>query len=386
MKKIIFVTNIPNPYRVPLFNEMSRLFRENGFILKVVFGAESYVRRNFKLDKTTFNFDYHILKDEAITFSEDGEKSYFRYKGLNRLLNIEKPDLLIVTGFSLATMKAFARRISTGTPYIIYGGSLEQRNNSLLRKIQRKLLIRFAAGFVVYGNRAKDNLLNNGAEPGDIFIAINTVDTEFFSTKTQQIRKDLPADKLITFTYLGYLVPRKNVQLLLESIKILAETKSGFMLDIIGDGTSLPDLKRYVAENKLDSLVTFHGFQQKEQLPHYFAKSNGFLFQTDFDIWGLVLNEAMAAAVPCLASPNAGATYDLIREGETGFVVDFNNKNLVVEKLCWLIENPGDAKRMGEKAAAYINAEVNLQKSASGFLNAVNHVLNKKNRSLPVEH
>ena len=113
MKKVLFITNIPNPYRIPLFNEMSRQFLESGIHLKIIFGAEGYKRRYFKIDPAEIKYDFEILKDEAHTFSEDAEKSYFLYKGLGSLMNREKPDAVIVAGFSSATMKVFFRKKTT---------------------------------------------------------------------------------------------------------------------------------------------------------------------------------------------------------------------------------------------------------------------------------
>lgn len=380
MKKVIFVTNIPNPYRIPLFNEMSRQFKENNIHLKLVFGSESYKRRLFKLDTSEMKFDYEILKDTGYTFSKDGEKTIFLYKGLTSLMNKEKPDAMIVAGFSPATIKIFLRKIAKHTPYVIFSGTIERgkRNQNILRKLQRSLLTKNAASFVAYGNMAKEYLVNSGAPEQHVFIGRNTVDTTFFAEKTSELRRQFSSESdKAHFTYLGYLVPRKNVILLLQSVKIVAQKRRDFILDVIGDGISLTELKNFVDHNQLNDVVTFHGFRQKNELPAFFAKSRGLLFQTDFDIWGLVLNEAMAAGVPCLASPNAGATYDLIEEGRNGFVVDFKDTQLVAQKIEWLIEHPHEAAEMGRNAASFIREKVTVSHAAKGFLDAALFALEK---------
>ena len=380
MKKVLFITNIPNPYRIPLFNEMSRQFLESGIHLKIIFGAEGYKRRYFKIDPAEIKYDFEILKDEAHTFSEDAEKSYFLYKGLGSLMNREKPDAVIVAGFSSATMKVFFRKILKGTPFIIFSGTIEKggRSGSLIRKLQRRFLCSSASAFVAYGSLAKEYLIKSGAKESKVFIGRNTVDTRFFAEQTAKLRAEYgKGDGLVHFTYLGYLVPRKNVKLLLESVKIVAEKRKDFRLDIIGDGVSLDDLKKYVSENKLESVVEFHGFRQKHEIPAFFARSSGLLFQTDFDIWGLVLNEAMAAGVPCLSSPNAGATNDLIQEGITGFEVDFTHRELVATRMNWLIDHRDEAQKMGERARDFILNHVTLEKAANGFRDAALSVLKK---------
>lgn len=380
MKKVLFITNIPNPYRIPLFNEMSRQFRESNIHLKILFGAEGYKRRYFKIDPSEIKYDFEILKDEAHTFSEDAEKSYFLYKGLGSLMNREKPDAVIVAGFSSATMKVFFRKLLKGTPFIIFSGTIEKggRSGSMIRKLQRKFLCSNASAFVAYGSLAKEYLVKSGAKAEKVFIGRNTVDTRFFAEETAKLRAEYGnGDGIVRFTYLGYLVPRKNVKLLLESVKIVAQKRNDFRLDIIGDGVSLDDLKNYVSENRLENVVEFHGFRQKQEIPAFFARSSGLLFQTDFDIWGLVLNEAMAAGVPCLSSPNAGATNDLIQEGITGFEVDFTNLELVANKMNWLIDHREEAQKMGERARDFILNHVTLEKAANGFRDAALSVLKK---------
>ena len=176
-------------------------------------------------------------------------------------------------------------------------------------------------------------------------------------------------------TYVGYLSTRKNVSRLLEIIQELSQERKDFVLDIIGDGDDKPNLEKFVQMNGLSEFVRFHGFRQKSELPAYLAKSNGFLFQTDFDIWGLVLNEAMAAGLPCISSTQAGATIDLIRDGETGFVLDFRDKELVKSKVKWILDHPEDAKRMGEKARSFIEKEASIHVSASGFVKAITNSL-----------
>ena len=147
--------------------------------------------------------------------------------------------------------------------------------------------------------------------------------------------------------------------------------RKDFVLDLIGDGDDRANLEQYVALNSLGQCIIFHGFRQRNELPLFLAKSSCFLFQTDFDIWGLVLNEAMAAGVPCIASVNAAASFDLIIENETGFILNFENTELVLKKINFLLDNPDEVKRMGENAARFINKNASLSKSAEGFVSSL---------------
>ena len=108
MKKVIVVTNIPNPYRIPLFNEMWRLCNDRKIEFKVIFGAQNYARRKFVLDMNDCLFPYEILDSQKINFG-NLEKIVFTYKGLLNALAKEKPDCIIINGFSVGTLRLWWR-------------------------------------------------------------------------------------------------------------------------------------------------------------------------------------------------------------------------------------------------------------------------------------
>jgi glycosyltransferase involved in cell wall biosynthesis len=173
------------------------------------------------------------------------------------------------------------------------------------------------------------------------------------------------------FLYIGYLVPRKNIKLLLLAVEKLSKTRNDFVLDIVGDGESRQELENFIKDHQLTEFIQMHGFRQKEELPAFLARATAFLFQTDFDIWGLTLNESMAAGLPCLCSVNAGAATDLVIEGETGWIVDYRNTGQVTEKLNYLLDHPEEAQRMGKNAKLKIESTATLALSAAGFIEAI---------------
>ena len=61
MKKSVLITNIPNPYRVPLFNELSKQLKNDNIHLKIIFANKTYKRRLFQLNESDFQFDYTFL-------------------------------------------------------------------------------------------------------------------------------------------------------------------------------------------------------------------------------------------------------------------------------------------------------------------------------------
>jgi glycosyltransferase involved in cell wall biosynthesis len=143
---------------------------------------------------------------------------------------------------------------------------------------------------------------------------------------------------------------------------------------VIGDGSALNGLKEKVMQMRLENKVIFHGFKQKEELPEFLAMTDVFAFQTGFDIWGLVLNEAMAAGLTCIASPEAGAVDDLIEDGKTGFVCNFADTKKAADLIDHLLDQPAKRNQIGSNAAHFIEEHATISKSASGFIHAINSV------------
>ncbi len=373
MQKVVLITNIPTPYRIPLFNELNKQMLQEELELHVIFSESGYQRRKFEINFSQIQFPYTILNGGTITSNKNIEKTYFFYKGLWKALNKLKPQNIIVAGFSSASIITAFWSSMNNVPYSIWSGSIETetRNISWHRIILRRQLIKRAQSFIAYGSLAAKYLVKMGAPEKKVFIGINTVDTSFFTQETAKNRDSFQTKGKFTFMYLGYLVPRKNVSLVIEAASILLKERSDFIIQIIGDGESKSKLENLSIELGLKDHIEFVGYKQRNELPTYFAKANALLFQSDFDIWGLVLNEAMASGLCCLATIHAGATFDLIKDGETGFTIDYANQKSVVAKMKWMIDHPKEVEEICKNAAKYINENANLSVSAKGFILAL---------------
>ncbi len=369
LPRILLITNIPNPYRIPLFNELNQQLLAEGYALKVVFGALGYSRRKWNINLEDCEFDYTILPSKAI--KKKGQESViFTYPHLNKLLRDEQPVAIITNAFSIATTKLWLRNIIISTPYIIWSGGIDNkyRRVSKYRTWQRKLLVKGASGFISYGTKAKEYLVSLGADASKVYIGINTVDTMFFAQQVERLSDNTKKNKLL---YLGHLTQGKRLDLLLKAIKILSNQNLDFMLYLVGDGPERKKLETLVKQLRIENFVRFEGFKQKLDIPNYLAQSCCFLFPSQYDIWGLVLVEAMASGVPSIASIHAGATSDLIEDGKTGFAMDFSDPHKVADRIQCILEHPEQAKAIGLAAQNFIKEKVNLRVSARGFVDAI---------------
>lgn len=375
--RVLVVTNIPTPYRIPLFNQLNEELEKRGIKLKVAFGALGYARRKWAVDMSQCKFEYEVLPSKNLCYSSP-EKSSFTYSGLYRIISKENPSVIITNAFSIATTKIWLRSWFKKTDYIIWSGAIRRKDksDSFVRILQRKILIRRAAGFITYGTKAKEYLISLGAAADKIQIGINTTDTEFYRAETKRIHDNMKDEtKRKRLLCVGYITKRKRLDKLFYVVKSLSIRRQDFVLQLVGSGPGMKNLKNLADDLHITNLVSFEGFKQKKEILRYLAAADCFLFPSEYDIWGLVLVEAMSAGLPCIASIHAGATHDLIKEGVTGFAMDFSETGEVVDKVNWILENPELSKEIGQNASRFIAENVSIEKSSAGFVNAITKTL-----------
>jgi hypothetical protein len=69
-KKVAVITNIPNPYRIPLFNRLHERLNGEDIRLKVIFAASGYQRRKWHIDMESARFNFLFLKPTRKKFGK----------------------------------------------------------------------------------------------------------------------------------------------------------------------------------------------------------------------------------------------------------------------------------------------------------------------------
>jgi glycosyltransferase involved in cell wall biosynthesis len=146
------------------------------------------------------------------------------------------------------------------------------------------------------------------------------------------------------------LIERKGFSNLIAALERLQTVE--FTLVVLGDGPLRQQLE--AETQKCGFKIFFEGFRSTEELPLYYAACDIFVFPTLNDPWGLVVNEAMACGKPVVSSTEAGVSYDLVRHGANGWVVDPRNTEQLCNYLGKLIADNDLRRQMGETSSNII--------------------------------
>jgi len=288
-KKVLLITNIPTPYRIPLFNCIYSKLKSENIDFLVVFANKTYPRRKWQIDLDTIEFNYYFLNSEFISLSS--EKSIFTYKGINKLISQFNPDVVISNGFTLSTIRIIIQRIFFyNYKLIIWSGAIERYKQpiGMLREILRKFIVKRVDRFIVYGSRAKDYIVSLGGNSDKIDISYNTIDS--FSFKYMNSIKTFNEKTKILFV--GHLTKGKNIESLLPVLKKIS-IKYPLEFILVGDGPERRNLKDLSEKLGISKIVKFEGFKQQSELSKYYLDADIFVFPSNYDIWGLVVIEAM---------------------------------------------------------------------------------------------
>jgi glycosyltransferase involved in cell wall biosynthesis len=370
INKVVFVTNIPTPYRVPWWNELNKFVD-----LQVVFMDRTEKNRKWEnvLQKSTF--PYEIIQGIHIEFPKRDWTLHANLSILYFLIKA-KPRKLILGGYDsitsiLALILTKILRIDTILWYESTRES-ENLNNRFLKKVKRALIGSFGK-YAVPGEQAKDNLISLGVAPEKIFMAPNVVNNAYFAQEVQvykpekiKLKQELGLPEQVIL-FVGQLVERKGVLTLLKAYQKLDTDRVGLL--IVGDGPLRSQYESYCLEQELHH-VRFVGFHDIDSIPQYFAISDVFVLPSKREVWGLVVNEAMASGLPVLCSHNVGCSSNLIHEGINGYTFDPNNSLELAGLLTVMLSDPTQLEAMGEASMAIIN-QYTIEASVRGIVEAL---------------
>jgi glycosyltransferase involved in cell wall biosynthesis len=314
-KKIIFLTYIPSPYRVDFFNELSKF--EDLFVVYYEKGVNNLGWKE-SIKKHTYQSD--------ILFTNGRLNGYIK---LFKILFNNRNETFVIGGYammpeilSILFLKILRIKFVLNSD----GGFITQ---GYLKTIFKKVLIKSASFWLSSGENTTKTLEYYGAKQNEIyeyfFTSLKKKDvlSNLLTIKEKNVLKvklNLNIEKTYII-YVGQLIQRKGVDVLINSMVNLELNNIELLL--IGDGESRDHLYELVEKNNLSSKIHFLGKKTKQDVLNYLKASDIFALPSREDIWGLVVNEAVANGLAIVSTKQVGASYSLVKEN--GFIIDCDN-------------------------------------------------------------
>ncbi len=158
--------------------------------------------------------------------------------------------------------------------------------------------------------------------------------TEDFFLDPDQVSK--PTD-YFKFINVAILDKRKNQKLIVEAFANKFRENEKVVLEIIGDGRLLGELRDLAKELRVESQVSIPGFKNREELKRALDESHCFVLASHAETFGVVVIEAMARGIPVISSDIDG-TREILRK-DNGLLFESDNVEELGERMVEMMES-----------------------------------------------
>lgn len=189
----------------------------------------------------------------------------------------------------------------------------------------------------------------------DVRVIDNAVDDRFFEV----VRREEPGRVL----FAGLITDRKNLMGLLDAARLVAARYPGLRLRVAGhilDQEYFEQCKRFVETWGIASNVEFLGNVSADGMLDELAAANALVLPAKQETSPMIISEAMAAGTPVIATP-VGGMPEVVRDGQTGFIVPLGDAEVLAGRIVELLESSELRDQMG--AAARQVAEERFRRS-----------------------
>lgn len=343
MKRVLFLTNYASPYRVRFFDELGKHTRLTVLCTERI------------EEKTHRDAGWFVAGEGNFTLQHLSRR-LFQVRGRAMCLDVvswlKKPfDVIVICGYSSPTaMLAMAYCHLHSIPYYIEvdGGLIRQE--SKMKYWFKKRLVSSAHRWLSTGKRTTEYLVHYGAREQDVFSypftsleAADLLEEPVTPAEKAALRAALGMKEQRIVLSIGQFIPRKGFDVLLKAAKELPQDVGVYLV-----GGQPTEEYLQLRENLGLHNVHFCGFQKKETLTLYYKAADVFVLPTREDIWGLVVNEAMAFGLPVVTTDRCVAGLELVEEGVNGYLVPVDDEQALAGAMNRVLS--GDAGRMGAAA------------------------------------
>ena len=337
--RVLFLTNYPAPYRVAFFRELGK--RCDLTVAFMEKPEEQQHRSKLWFDVEYSNFRAVFLEHPVRL----GNAVFFR--DAIRLLQ-EGFDHIILCGYASATqMLAIEYLRWKRIPYLLEADGALLKEESPAKRAVKRHFVSGAAGWISSGKTTDAYFLRYGAKKERIFrypftslFEDSILPQPPCKEEKERLRAklDLHGEKIVLS--IGQMIRRKGFDILIRAAAKCREAR----FYIVG-GEPTDEYLRL--REQLGALnVRFLPFVKPALLAEYYQASDLFALSTREDIWGLVVNEAMANGLPVVTTDRCVAGLELVEDGKNGCLVPVEDPDATASAIKAVL-NGDTARRMG---------------------------------------
>ncbi len=198
------------------------------------------------------------------------------------------------------------------------------------------------------------------------------VDTELFRPM------HIPTSEEFVIGNVKTLRPKYGIDVLIRAADIVIKNnpEKKIRLEIYGEGPQKEELLRLTESLNIADKVQFKGFVQNEKLPEIYNSVSVSVSVSDSESFGVVAVEAMACECPVITSDADGFT-EVVKNGETGFIVPKRDVEATANAIQQFINQPGLREKIGKKGRERVLELYDWKKNVDTMVEIYNNILNE---------
>lgn len=182
--------------------------------------------------------------------------------------------------------------------------------------------------------------------------------------------KFMPATH-VRFLYVGQLVDRKNVMLLLEAFKNIKKSFKNVSLTLVGEGVRRNDIVEFVDKGNLADAVSLFPYFNNNELSAIYECHDVLVLPSEFDGWGVVTVEAMMHGL-CVAVSDGCGSSSIIKSDSHGIVFKRNSLSDLQRAMTLLtVNNLHLSEESRLKRQRYARGELSANAGKNTLLNII---------------
>ena len=255
------------------------------------------------------------------------------------------------------------------------GYALGEKRSKLKDLIKKFVIKNICTYFFCSSDSTKNHLIENGAKENRIYVhnfssitADRIIAKPVDKKKQKEIRKKLgiETDKPIVIS-VGAFIPRKRYT---DLIKAVIDCKTKCELYLVGG----KPVDEYLELSKGRDDIHYIDFVLPEEVDEYYKAADLFVLPSQTDVWGLVINEAMANGLPVISSDNCVAAYSLVKDN--GVIYETGNINELKEAIDYCLDEK-ENKKMKQNSLKLIK-DFTIEKMVENQLGAIETYFDNK--------
>ncbi len=172
--------------------------------------------------------------------------------------------------------------------------------------------------------------------------------------------------------YVGRIGEEKGVMSFAKAIPSILSMRDDAIFLIIGEGPLETRIMQYMNDNMLNAKVHFAGWVSHDDLPAYFNDLKLVVIPSYTEGLPNVMLEAMACGAPVLATP-VGAVPDIIKNGETGFVMENNSPECITNNVVRAL-NHSSLETITRNARSLVEEKFTFQAAVDDYNTALGNI------------